>query len=104
MHTMVVQLGLATIPFGMEARVSTLTSGTTRGTSGSMRHAEELSTTIAPAAATLGANSRDVDAPFENRAISIPSKESDGAPESSTTTSAPSVPQGRRRPAERDDA
>ena len=57
MATMVVQLGLATMPLGIEARACGLTSATTRGTSGSMRHADELSTTMAPAAATRGANS-----------------------------------------------
>ena len=57
--TMVVQLGLATMPFGMLARASALTSGTTSGTSGSMRQADELSMTMAPAAATCGAHSRD---------------------------------------------
>ena len=70
--TMVVQFGLATIPFGIEPRASSLTSGTTRGTSGSIRHAEELSMTIAPAAAKRGASSREPGAPQENRARSRP--------------------------------
>ena len=52
MATMVVQLGLATMPFGMSSRAWALTSGTTSGTSGSMRQADELSITMAPAAAT----------------------------------------------------
>ena len=52
MATIVVQLGLATMPFGIESRASALTSGTTSGTSGSMRQADELSITMAPAAAT----------------------------------------------------
>ena len=43
MATIVVQLGLATIPFGMLSRAPAFTSGTTRGTSGSILHAEELS-------------------------------------------------------------
>ena len=61
MQTMVVQFGLATIPFGMRSSASALTSGTTSGQSGSMRQAEELSITMAPAAATFSANSRDAD-------------------------------------------
>ena len=47
----------------IRAASSPLTSATTSGTSGSMRNAEELSITIAPAAANLAANSRDDDAP-----------------------------------------
>src|SRR5437660_1714620 len=43
--TIVVQLGLAMIPLGIEARAWALASGTTRGTWGSMRQAEEFSTT-----------------------------------------------------------
>ena len=41
-------------PSGSTARASGLTSLTTSGTSGSIRHAEELSMTVAPAAATFG--------------------------------------------------
>src|SRR5580704_3641095 len=48
------QFGLATIPFLMFCNCSELTSGTTSGTSGSMRQAEELSTTMAPALAAIG--------------------------------------------------
>ena len=70
----VVQLGLATIPFGMSSRSSAFTSDTTSGTSGSLRQALELSTTIAPAAATRGAHSLDVEPPLENRATSSPEK------------------------------
>ena len=73
MATIVVQFGLATIPFGIEARASAFTSGTTSGTSGSMRQADELSITVAPAAATRGARARDAVAPAENRARSSPS-------------------------------
>ena len=44
MAAMVVQLGLATMPLGIGSRGAwALTSGTTSGTSGSMRQAEELS-------------------------------------------------------------
>src|SRR5205807_3798176 len=48
------QFGLATIPLGIRASASAFTSGTTSGTSGSMRQALELSTTIAPARAAIG--------------------------------------------------
>ena len=97
---MVVQFGLATIPFGIDARASSLTSGTTRGTSGSIRHAEELSITIAPAAAKRGASSREPGAPQENRAMSSPAGSAAAA--SSTVNSSP--PKGSRRPAERAEA
>ena len=50
-------------PFGIADKASAFTSGTTRGTSGSIRQAEELSMTIAPAAATRGASSREVGRP-----------------------------------------
>ena len=72
MQTMVVQFGLATMPLGMSARSSPFTSGTTSGTSGSIRHAFELSMTIAPAAATTGAQSREAGAPMLKRAMSMP--------------------------------
>ena len=51
----VVQLGFAMIPFTAVDAAPGLTSETTRGTSESMRHADELSTTTAPAAAKRGA-------------------------------------------------
>ena len=51
------QFGFATMPFLMWCSSSALTSGTTSGQSGSMRQAEELSTTIAPAFAAIGENS-----------------------------------------------
>ena len=73
MATIVVQFGLATIPLGIESRACSLASGTTSGTSGSMRQAEELSITVAPAAATRSARARDVVAPAENSARSRPS-------------------------------
>ena len=60
MAAIVVQFGLATMPLGMSSSASGLTSDTTSGTSGSMRQAEELSMTVAPAAATTGASSREV--------------------------------------------
>src|SRR3954464_1273016 len=51
------QFGLATIPFLMCRSWSAFTSGTTSGQSGSIRQADELSTTIAPALAAMGENS-----------------------------------------------
>src|SRR6185312_10499235 len=48
------QFGLATIPFLMWCNWSAFTSGTTSGQSGSIRQADELSTTIAPAFAATG--------------------------------------------------
>src|SRR5258708_29180523 len=64
---MVEQFGLATMPLGMRARASALTSGTTSGTSGSMRQALELSTTTAPARAARGENSRLIKADVLDR-------------------------------------
>ena len=71
MAPMVVQLGLAMMPLGRCANMWAFTSGTTRGTSGSIRQAEELSMTVAPACATTGARARDVVLPAENRAMSV---------------------------------
>src|SRR3954463_15862340 len=51
------QFGLATIPFLMWCSWSAFTSGTTSGQSGSIRQADELSTTTAPARAAIGLNS-----------------------------------------------
>ena len=72
---MVVQFGLAMMPF-LRDRLATslakLTSLTTSGTSGSLRKADELSMTIAPAAANRGACTRDIVAPAENNAMSTP--------------------------------
>ena len=45
------------------------TSGTTSGTPGSMRNAEELSTTTAPWRTAIGTNRRDVVPPAENSAM-----------------------------------
>ena len=70
----VVQLGLAMMPLGGSIASSGLTSETTSGTSGSIRQAEELSITIAPAAATLGAVASEAVLPLENRAMSSPAK------------------------------
>ena len=97
MATMVVQFGLATIPFGMSSRLSAFTSGTTSGTSGSMRQADELSTTMAPAAAMAGLYARDEVLPALRSATSMPDQSAPAA--SSTPTSAPC--QSSTLPAER---
>src|SRR5205807_8551231 len=70
------QFGLATIPLGIRASASAFTSGTTSGTSGSMRQALELSTTIAPARAAIGLYSRLTLAGVLERTISMPAKAS----------------------------
>src|SRR5215475_3979524 len=64
---MVEQLGLAMILSSL-VRASALSSGTTSFLVGSIRHADELSTTVMPAAANLGAHSREVLPPAEKRA------------------------------------
>ena len=72
--TMIVeQFGLAMMPL-CSLMFCGLTSGTTSGTSGSMRKAEELSTTTAPACTAAGANSLLREAPAQNRAMSMPLK------------------------------
>ena len=68
----VVQLGFAMMPLRASAIACGLTSLTTSGTSGSMRHALELSMTTAPASAKRGACARLPVAPAENRAMSMP--------------------------------
>src|SRR5262249_38056356 len=71
---MVEQFGLATMPLGIRRSASALTSGTTSGTSGSMRQALELSMTIAPAFAAIGLVSRLTDAGVLDRTVSTPGK------------------------------
>src|SRR5258705_7554632 len=56
---MVEQLGLAMI-LSFTVRISALISGTISGFEGSMRHADELSMTVIPASANLGAHSVEV--------------------------------------------
>ena len=70
---MVEQLGLAMIPL-CHSTSSGLTSGTTKGTPGSIRQAEELSTTTQPASRAMGANLSEVPLPAEKRARSMPLK------------------------------
>ncbi len=72
----VVQFGLAMMPFGRLATFSGLTSGTTSGTSGSIRNAPELSTTTAPRATATGAHCADTSSGTSNMATSMPSKTS----------------------------
>src|SRR5882757_4538795 len=64
---MVEQLGLA-MTLSSAVRASAFNSGTTSFFVGSMRQALELSTTVIPAAANLGAHSREVLPPAEKRA------------------------------------
>ena len=104
MAAMVVQFGLAIIrpsgPGDDGGAAAGLTSETTNGMAGSFRHAEELSITIAPASANLGASAFDRVAPAENKAMSIPEG---SALEASSTTIWPEAP-GQRRPADRAEA
>ena len=68
------QFGLAMMPLWSPMRLA-LISGITSGTFGSMRKAEELSTTTAPAFTAAGANFREMSPPAENSAMSTPSKD-----------------------------
>ena len=96
----VVQFGLAMMPLRISLIACGLTSLTTRGTSGSIRQADELSMTTAPAAANFGASSLEDEPPAENSAMSMPVRSATS--ESSTTRSCPR--HGRVVPAEREDA
>lgn len=101
MAAMVVQFGLAMMPLGRcPASREKLTSETTSGTSGSLRQAEELSTTTAPAAANRGACTRDIVAPAENSAMSRP----DGSAVSLFSTSISSPRKASFLPSERAEA
>ena len=68
------QFGLAMMPLCSRMRPA-LISGITSGTFGSIRKAEELSTTTAPAFTAIGANFLEMPPPAENSAMSTPSKE-----------------------------
>jgi hypothetical protein len=94
MIAIVVQFGLATMPRAARSSSSGLTSETTSGTSSSIRNAEELSTTTAPAAANFGPHAFEIDPPAEKIAMSKPPTVSSASP---TTTR----PLPRSRPAER---
>ena len=93
------QFGFETMPW-CEAAASAFTSGTTSGTSGSMRKALDLSTTTQPRATASGANARDVEPPAEKSARSKPSSAS-GV---SSRTSSSDPANGTRVPADRADA
>src|SRR2546421_404150 len=64
------------IPFGRLRTCSGLISGTTSGTSGSIRNAAELSTATAPRAAAIGAHCADTSSGTSNIATSTPSNAS----------------------------
>ena len=66
---MVEQLGLAII-LSFLVNSEALISGTINFLVSSIRHAEELSTTVVPTSANLGAHSNEVSPPAENKAIS----------------------------------
>ena len=96
---MVEQFGLAMIP-GWPSRSAALTCETTSGMVGSIRHADELSMTVAPWATAAGASSCDTPAPAEKSAMSTPSNASGTAsPISSVRPSIETV-----RPADRPEA
>ncbi len=69
---MVVQFGFAMMPLGRFLIACGLTSETTRGTSGWLRQAEELSITTAPWEATFSASAREVAPPAEKSTMSRP--------------------------------
>ena len=83
----VVQFGLEIIPLGLFLACSGFTSGTTSGTSGSIRKAPELSTATAPLEAAIGAQISEISSGTSNIAISIPSK--DSGVSSTTVSSSP---------------
>src|SRR3954467_10046483 len=68
------QFGLAMMPLWSRMRPA-LISGMTSGTSGSIRKAEELSTTTAPDFTAIGAYFFEMPLPAENSAMSTPWKE-----------------------------
>ena len=101
----VVQFGLAMMPLRASRTAPGLTSLTTSGTSGSIRQAEELSMTIAPAAANRGACSLDVEPPAENSAMSMPDRSAVSASSTTIWRTEPSAAgHGNVEPADRDEA
>ena len=70
------QFGLEIIPRGRCLTISGFTSGTTSGTSASIRNAPELSTTTAPRDAAMGAHSAEISSGTSNIATSMPSNAS----------------------------
>ena len=71
---MVEQFGLAMMPRRMRPSACGLTSGTTSGTSGSMRNWLVLSMTVQPEAAARGACTAETAAPGLNSPMSQPAK------------------------------
>jgi len=99
---MVEQFGLAMMFFLWKpVSAERLTSGTTSGTSGSIRNCEVLSITTQPAPAALGAYSAETLAPGENRPMSMPRKSKVARSWTSTVRSSPNE---TRLPVERSDA
>ena len=96
----VVQFAFAMIPFGRLASCSGLISGTTSGTSGSIRNAPELSTATAPWPAAIGAHAAETSSGTSNMATSMPSNAS--WPSATTSVSRPLTIS--RRPADRGEA
>ncbi len=70
----VVQFGTEMIPLGRLNASLGFTSGTTRGTSGSIRKAPDLSITTTPCSAATGAHASDTSSGTSNMAISTPSE------------------------------
>src|SRR3990167_1604485 len=70
----VVQLGFAMIFLGHFFNTSGFTSGTTSGTSGSWRNAVDLSITIHPAFAAIGAYCNETSVPAAKKAKSVVEK------------------------------
>ena len=102
---MVLQLGLAMMPFGPLDGGVHVHLGHHQRTPASMRHALELSMTTAPARAANGANSRETLAPALKSAMSTPANES--GPSFSIVTSLPAkrrLRAGRSRRSQGDDA
>src|SRR5829696_1079987 len=93
------QFGLAMMP-GWPSRSSGLTCETTNGMVGSIRHADELSMTVAPCATAAGASCTEMSAPAEKRAMSTPANAS--GPASAISSVRPSIE--TVRPAERPEA
>jgi len=98
MATMVVQLDSPRCLRDRVERVG-IDLGHDEGTAGSIRHAEELSTTIAPEAAILGERTLEEVAPAEHSAMSMPEKSAVAA--SSTMICRPPIRGGCRPSAPR---
>jgi len=96
----VVQFAFAMIPLGRFASCSGLISGTTSGTSGSIRNAPELSTATTPRLAAAGAHTAEISSGTSNMATSMPSNAS--CEMATTSVSRPLTIS--RRPAERGEA